>query len=55
MTGMAMAGLAMGGTGKNAMVCGITVNSMAVNNVVVFLLGTYGCWTGKRGRFLLQS
>ncbi len=37
---MAMAGMAMGGNGKNAMMYGMTVNSMSVNNVVVFVSGT---------------
>ncbi len=40
MTGMAMAGVAMDHTGKNVMMCGMNVKSMAVNNVVVFVLGT---------------
>ncbi len=39
-TGMAMADVAMKGTTKNAMMCDMTANYMAVNTVIVFVPGT---------------
>ncbi len=48
----ALSGVTIGSSGKNGMTCGMTVNSTAVKNVVVFVSGTQGYWTATRDRLL---
>ncbi len=44
---MAMAGVAIRGTGKNSRMCGMTVNSMAVNNAESTMTEHVHYWYGR--------